>query len=110
MLKRIRPIEEEVEAFITNNQSQIIAVNKPGCRGYVQISYLEEIKKFVAIFVPLSSLLSSQHQEVIATNGNFVQHLLRKVKMYDVETQVVIGYQGLDLETYSVVVSFGEGN
>lgn len=76
MLKRISPIEEEVEAFITNNQSQIVAVNKPGCRGYVQISYLEDIKKFIVIFIPLEVLLSPEHQEAIATNGNFVQQML----------------------------------
>ena len=68
--------KEEVEAFIINNQSQIIAVNKPGCRGYVQIGYLEDEKKFIVIFIPLEVLLSSEHQEAIATNGNFVQHLL----------------------------------
>lgn len=106
MLERIRPIEEEVEAFIINNQSQIIAVNKPGCRGYVQIGYLEEVKKFIVIFVPLETLLSREHQEAIATNGSFVQHLLKKVKIYDPETQVVIGYQGQDYETYSVIVRF----
>lgn len=109
MLKRIRPIEEEVEAFIINNQEQIVAVNKPGCRGYVQIGYLEDIKKFIVIFVPLEVLLSPEHQEAIATNGDFVKHLLRKVKMYDSETQIVVGYQGQDLETYSVIVSFDEG-
>lgn len=108
MLKRIRLIEEEVEAFITNNQKQIVAVNKPGCKGYVQIGYLEDVKKFIVIFVSLEVLLSPKHQEAIATNGDFVKHLLRKVKMYDPETQVVVGYQGLDLETYSVIVSFDE--
>lgn len=109
MLKRIRPIEEEVEAFITNNQSQILAVNKPGRRGYVQIGYLEDVLKFIVIFVSLKVLLSPEHQEAIATNGNFVQHLLRKLRMYDPETQIVVGYQGQDLETYSVIVSFDEG-
>lgn len=108
MLKRIRSIEEEVEAFIINNQSQIVAVNKPGCRGYVQIGYLEDVKKFIVIFVPLEVLLSPEHQEAIATNGDFVKHLLRKVKMYNPETQIVVGYQGQDLETYSVIVSFNE--
>ena len=108
MLKRTCPIEEEVEAFIINNQSQIIAVNQPGCRGYVQIGYLEDVLKFIVIFVPLKILLSPEHQEVIATNRNFVQHLLRKVRMYDPETQIVVGYQGQDLETYSVVISFEE--
>lgn len=108
MLKRIRLIEEEVEAFITNNQEQIIAVNKPGRRGYVQISYLEDVLKFIVIFIPLKVLLSPEHQEAIATNGDFVKHLLRKVKMYDPKIQTVVGYQGLDLETYSVIISFGE--
>lgn len=108
MLKRIRPIEEEVEAFIINNQEQIVAVNKPGRRGYVQIGYLEDVEKFIVTFVPLEVLLSSEHQDAIATNGGFVQHLLRKVKMYNSETQIVVGYQGLDLETYSVIISFEE--
>lgn len=108
MLKRIRPIEEEVEAFIINNQEQIIATNKSGRRGYVQIGYLEDDKKFIVIFVPLEVLSSPEHQEAIATNGDFVQHLLRKVRKYDPQTQIVVGYQGQDLETYSVIVSFDE--
>lgn len=33
----------------------------------------------------------------------------RKVRIYDPETQIVVGYQGQDLETYSVIVSFDEG-
>ncbi len=86
MLKRIRPMVKEVETFITNNQSQITAVNKPGYRGCIQIGYLEDIKKFIVIFVPLEVVLPPEHQEAIATNGDFGKHLLRKVRMYDSET------------------------
>ena len=108
MLERIRPIEAEVEDFVTRNQEQIIAINNPNCRGYVQIGYVEDIKKFVVTFFPLDVLLSPEHQNLIATNGNFVEHLLKKVKVYDPKTQIVIGYQGLDLETYSVIIGFEE--
>lgn len=62
-------------------------------------------KEVRSYFCPLEVLLSPEHQEVIATNGDFVQHLLKKVKMYDPQAQIVIGYQGLDLETYSVIVT-----
>jgi hypothetical protein len=73
-------------------------------------NWLFGIRKEVhSYFRPLEVLLSPEHQEAIATNGNFVQHLLRKVRMYDPETQIVVGYQGQALETYSVIVSFDEG-
>jgi hypothetical protein len=106
MLKRILSLEEEVEAFVTNNQEQIIAINRSGCRGHVQICYLEDVKKFIVMFIPLETLLAPEYQEIITTNGNFVEHLIKKVKIYDPNTQIVIGYQSLDLETYSVIISF----
>jgi hypothetical protein len=67
MLKRILSLEEEVEAFVVNNQEQIIAINRTSCRDYIHICYLEDVKKFIVMFIPLETLLTPEHQEIIAT-------------------------------------------
>lgn len=107
MLKRIVPIEDEVKNLVVKNIEKIAEINDIQQRGYVQMCWLPGKKLTLIIgFTPLNLLLTADYQNGIATSGNYVEKLIEMVKAYDPKTQIVVGYQGLDLETYSVTFGF----